>query len=142
MARETGMKVDRRKFLAGVAVAGAATSVSPPSPAATVADSATGEALARRPSVLPPSASVAAAEAGMPKEVPHASGRPGSDFMVDVIKKFDIKYLPSNPASSFRALHESLINYGENKTPEFLTAMHEESAVGMAHGTLRSPASR
>ena len=25
--------------------------------------------------------------------------------MVDVIKTLDIKYLPSNPASSFRALH-------------------------------------
>jgi hypothetical protein len=24
---------------------------------------------------------------------------PGSDFMVDVIKTLDIKYLPSNPAS-------------------------------------------
>jgi thiamine pyrophosphate-dependent acetolactate synthase large subunit-like protein len=128
------MKVDRRKFLAGVAVAGAATTVSPQSQAATLANSPAGEALARRPSALPPSASVAAAEAGIPKELPHSSHRPGSDFMVDVIKKFDIKYLPSNPASSFRALHESLINYGENKTPEFLTAMHEESAVGMAHG--------
>src|SRR5215213_4844015 len=138
MARQTGVKVDRRKFLAGVAVAGAATTVSP-SQAATVANSPAGEALARRPSVLPPSASMAAAEAGMPsKEAPHASGRPGSDFMVDVIKKLDIKYLPSNPASSFRALHESLINYGENKTPEFLTAMHEESAVGMAHGYFKA----
>ena len=54
--------------------------------------------------------------------------------MVDVIKTLDIKYLPSNPASSFRALHESLIDYGGNKQPEFLTCMHEESAVGMAHG--------
>ena len=54
--------------------------------------------------------------------------------MVDVIKTLDIKYLPCNPASSFRALHESLIDYGGNKQPEFLTCMHEESAVGMAHG--------
>src|SRR5207248_256302 len=56
------------------------------------------------------------------------------DFMVDVIKTLDIKYLPSNPASSFRGIHESLINYGGNKMPEFLTCMHEESAVAMAHG--------
>ena len=54
--------------------------------------------------------------------------------MVDVIKTLDIKYLPSNCASSFRGIHESLINYGSNKMPEFLTCMHEESAVGMAHG--------
>ena len=54
--------------------------------------------------------------------------------MVDVIKSLDIEYLPSNPASSFRGLHESLINYGDNKKPEFLTCTHEESSVAMAHG--------
>ena len=47
--------------------------------------------------------------------------RPGSDFM-------------SNPGSSFRSLQESIINYGGNKKPEFLTCMHEESSVAMAHG--------
>src|SRR5256886_16197576 len=79
---------------------------------------------------------VAAAESGTPKELSGAriGGVPGSDFMVDVINTLDIKYLPSNPASSFRAIHESLINYGGNKMPEFLTCAHEESAVAMAHG--------
>src|ERR1019366_2694904 len=48
----------------------------------------------------------------------------GADFMVDVIKTLDIKYLPSNPASSVRAIHESLIDYGGNKMPEFLTCTH------------------
>ena len=61
-------------------------------------------------------------------------GRPGSDFMVDVIKTLDIKYLPANPASSYRAIHESLINYGKNTMPEFLTCTHEEVGVGIAHG--------
>ena len=59
---------------------------------------------------------------------------PGSDFMVDVIKSLDIDYLPCNPAQSFRGLHESLINYGRNKKPEFLTCTHEEASVAMAHG--------
>jgi thiamine pyrophosphate-dependent acetolactate synthase large subunit-like protein len=77
---------------------------------------------------------VAAAETGIPKELPRIGGVAGSDFMVDVIKTLDIKYLPANPASSFRAIHESLINYGENKMPEFLTCAHEESAVAMGHG--------
>ena len=54
--------------------------------------------------------------------------------MVDVIKTLDIKYLPANCASSYRGIHESLINYGGNKMPEFLTCTHEESAIGMAHG--------
>ncbi|MGB8135719.1 MAG: thiamine pyrophosphate-dependent enzyme, partial [Pseudolabrys sp.] len=62
------------------------------------------------------------------------AGMPGSDFMVDVIKALDIPYLPSNPAQSFRGLHESLIDYGGNKKPEFLTCTHEETSVAMAHG--------
>ncbi|OLB75193.1 MAG: hypothetical protein AUI16_12665 [Alphaproteobacteria bacterium 13_2_20CM_2_64_7] len=125
-------EVSRRKFLAGVAVAGAASAV-PPAQAATTTSTS---AAPRRPSALPPTMHVAAAESGTPKELSGAriGGVPGSDFMVDVIKTLNIKYLPSNPASSFRGIHESLINYGGNKMPEFLTCAHEESAVGMAHG--------
>ncbi len=59
---------------------------------------------------------------------------PGSDFMVDVIKTLDIDYISTNPAHSFRGLHESLISYGKNKKPEWLTCLHEEVAVGMGHG--------
>ena len=82
-----------------------------------------------------PNAQAIAAEVGTPQaDGNRIGGVAGSDFMVDVIKTFDIKYLPSNCASSFRGIHESLINYGQNKMPEFLTCMHEESAVGMAHG--------
>ena len=54
--------------------------------------------------------------------------------MVDVIKSLEIEYVPSNSASSFRGLHELLINYGKNKKPEFLTVTHEEIGVAMAHG--------
>ncbi len=60
--------------------------------------------------------------------------RPGSDFMVDVIKSLDIEYICANPGSSFRGLQESVVNYGGNQSPEFITCCHEESAVGMAHG--------
>ena len=60
--------------------------------------------------------------------------RTGSDFMVDVIKSLKIDYACSNPGSSFRGLHESIINYGGNRSPEFITCCHEESSVGMAHG--------
>lgn len=60
--------------------------------------------------------------------------RPGSDFMLDVIKSLNIDYVAANPASSFRSLHESIVNYGGNRKPEFLTCMHEESSVAIAHG--------
>src|SRR6266700_943948 len=58
----------------------------------------------------------------------------GSDFMVDVIKSLGFEYVCSNPGSSFRALHESIINYGGNQKPEFITCCHEESSVAMGHG--------
>jgi thiamine pyrophosphate-dependent acetolactate synthase large subunit-like protein len=44
-----------------------------------------------------------------------------------------VEYLAANPGSTYESLHESLINYGDNKMPEFLTCCHEESAVAMAH---------
>src|SRR5215469_2236068 len=128
-------EVSRRKFLAGAAVAGATTALAPPAAKAATDASITAP---RRPSALPPTMQVAAAETDTPKELPRIGGVPGSDFMVDVIKGLDIKYLPSNPASSFRGIHESLINYGGNKNPEFLTCTHEESAAAMAHGYFKA----
>ncbi len=59
---------------------------------------------------------------------------PGSDFMVDVLKALGFEYVFANPGSSFRGLHESVVNYGGNRKPEFITCCHEESSVAMAHG--------
>src|SRR4249920_199720 len=123
-------KIDRRKFLAGVALAGAASA----SPEGAKAATPLIMKKAPRPSALRPSAAIAAAETGTPQISAKPAGMPGSDFMVDVIKSLDIPYLPSNPAQSFRGLHESLIDYGGNKKPEFLTCTHEETSVAMAHG--------
>jgi acetolactate synthase I/II/III large subunit len=129
MARKP--EVDRRKFLTSVAVAGAASAV---------ASEATGTAVDTtksqppKPSALRPSAAVAAAESAVPAALPHAEGRPGSDFMVDVLRSLKFEYLATNPASSCRGIHESLVNYGNNERPEMLTVMHEESGTGMAHG--------
>ena len=63
-----------------------------------------------------------------------AEGRAGSDFMLDVLKSLGFEYVCSVAGSSFRGLHESVINYGGNQNPEFLTCCHEESSVAMAHG--------
>jgi len=60
--------------------------------------------------------------------------RPGADFMVDVFKTLGFEYCAANPGSSFRGLQESLITYGGNKSPEWLTCCHEESSAAMAHG--------
>lgn len=130
--KQADPKLDRRRFLTAAAVAGAAGAVQP-------AAAATGAALPAQqqaPSALPPNEHMAAAETDIPNIPPYSSEhrRPGSDFMVDVIKTLDIKYLPANPASSYRALHESLIDYGKNTMPEYLTCTHEEVGVGIAHG--------
>ena len=37
--------------------------------------------------------------------------------MVDVFKSLDFEFVAANPGSSFRGLHESLINYGGNAKP-------------------------
>jgi acetolactate synthase-1/2/3 large subunit len=54
--------------------------------------------------------------------------------MVDVLKSLGIEYVCSVAGSSFRALHESVINYGGNQSPEFISCCHEESSVAIAHG--------
>ena len=114
---------DRRNFLkqavagAGTAAAAIGAARAADAPAKPVAASAAA------------SAPAAAAEGGV-----RSIERPGSDFMIDVIRTLDIDYVSTNPGSSFRSLHESLVNYGGNKKPELLTCTHEESAVAMAHG--------
>ncbi|MEA2902803.1 MAG: acetolactate synthase large subunit [Alphaproteobacteria bacterium] len=126
-------EVSRRKFLAGVAVTGAAVTTTSGASAATPPVGA-----ARKPAALRPTAHQIAAETGIPKDMPHLTGRPNSDFMVDVIKSMKIEHIYSNPASSFRGLHESLINYGKNSQPDFITCMHEESSVAMCHGNYKA----
>ena len=116
--------VDRREFMkraaAGAAAAGAAS----------IPGSA---ALAQTQT---PAGAVASPSTGEPQAETEVltSGRAGSDFMVDVIKSLGFPYICANPGSSFRGLQESIVNYGGNSAPEFLTCCHEESSVAMAHG--------
>ncbi len=56
-----------------------------------------------------------------------------SDVIVDLIKQFDFPYITLNPGASFRGLHDSLVNYGNNEPPMML-CNHEEIAVQIAHG--------
>ena len=59
--------------------------------------------------------------------------RYGSDVMVDAIKACGFRYVSLNPGSSFRGLHDSLVNFGGGD-PEMITCNHEKIAVGLAHG--------
>ena len=79
---------------------------------------------------MPEPAEAAPPEADTPdaKEVDVLTAdRTGSDVMADILKSLNFEYVASNPGSSFRALHESIINYGGNRMPELITCCHEES---------------
>ncbi len=62
-----------------------------------------------------------------------SKARFGSDLMVDAIKACGFPYVALNPGSSFRGLHDSLVNHGGN-VPEMILCQHEKIAVGIAHG--------
>ena len=53
--------------------------------------------------------------------------------MVDALQAHGLRYVSLNPGSSFRGLHDSLVNYGGN-SPEIIECPHEKVAVGLAHG--------
>lgn len=62
------------------------------------------------------------------------NGRFGSDLMVELMEQMGAEYVFINPGSSFRGLHDSLVNYHGNTNPKIVLATHEMTAVAMAHG--------
>ncbi len=56
-----------------------------------------------------------------------------SDVIVDLIKQYGFKHISLNPGASYRGLHDSLVNYGENDPP-MMICNHEKIAVQIAHG--------
>ncbi|HKE84201.1 MAG TPA: thiamine pyrophosphate-binding protein [Vicinamibacterales bacterium] len=140
------LAVNRRGFLKGAASAAAGAAAIATVPSADVTASPQSSA----PAATPPAGAAAQAPAPSPAQLERDAGavrpptggnaraavRPGSDLMVQVLRDLGIEYVAANPGSSFEGLQESVINYGNppNVKPEFITALHEESAVTMAHG--------
>lgn len=58
----------------------------------------------------------------------------GSDVLADALRDLGIEYMTVNPGSSFRGLHDSVVNYLGNERPQILLCLHEEHAVAIAHG--------
>jgi thiamine pyrophosphate-dependent acetolactate synthase large subunit-like protein len=58
----------------------------------------------------------------------------GSDAIAALLRQFAIPYACLNPGSSFRGLHDSLVNYNGNQDPQIVLCLHEEHAVSIAHG--------
>lgn len=58
----------------------------------------------------------------------------GSDVVADALRATGIPWVALNPGASYRGLHDSLVNYLGNESPQMLVCLHEETAVAIAHG--------
>ncbi len=56
-----------------------------------------------------------------------------SDVIVDLLHRYQLPYAALNPGASYRGLHDSIVNYGQNY-PCMMLCQHEETAVQIAHG--------
>ena len=102
--------------------------------------SATGSASA--PPVRPPNAAERAVETGAnlnPVDI-QIIDRPGSDYMVDVLKSLGFEYIFANPGSSFRGAARIAHQLRRQQEPEFITCCHEESS--RRHGATATPRSK
>jgi acetolactate synthase-1/2/3 large subunit len=120
--------IGRRNFLKSATLVGAAALT--PSAAARALPSAAQANL----KAAAPGPKQMAAETQPPSKDPVNQASSGGDFMVDVFKTLDIDYLSMNCASSFRGLHEAVINHADNAKPEILNCPHEDIAVHLAQG--------
>jgi len=62
-----------------------------------------------------------------------AKDRWASDVIVDMLHMYDLPHAALNPGASYRGLHDSIVNYGQNR-PTMMLCQHEETAVQIAHG--------
>jgi len=58
----------------------------------------------------------------------------GSDVVADALRALGIPYIALTPGASYRGLHDSIVNYLGNATPQMLLCVHEEAAIAIAHG--------
>ena len=76
------------------------------------------------------------AVAGLERPTPAGANAPGfgSDVIAEALRSLDIPYIALTPGASYRGLHDSIVNYLGNTTPQMLLCLHEEAAVAIAHG--------
>jgi len=94
--------------------------------------SPTNPARATTARVSPDTDATAALERPVPSGA-NAAGY-GSDVVAETLRALDIPYIALNPGASYRGLHDSIVNFLGNKTPQMLLCLHEEAAVAIAHG--------
>ena len=128
MSKRNDNAIARRNFLKGATLAGAAA-LAPP----TAANALPSAPKANLKAAVPGPRQMAV-ETQPPSKDPVNQSSSGGDFMVDVFQTLDIDYLSMNCASSFRGLHEAVVNRANNTKPEILNCPHEDIAVHMAQG--------
>src|SRR6202051_3926141 len=124
--RRQSAESSRRNFLKGAGLVGAAAAVNPG--AAGAAPAAPEPLKAAVPGPVQ-----TAVETLAPSNDPVNQTSSGGDFMTDVLNSLGIEYMAINCASSYRGLHEAIVNHGNNK-PEITTCVHEDIAVHMSQG--------
>jgi acetolactate synthase-1/2/3 large subunit len=137
MDSEKGARLGRRLFLKSAALGGVAAVAAPVGGAQT---KESGEA-----SSVEPNADRSQPRRAGPQPRPEETtprdelatySSCGGDYMVDVLRSLGIEYFAATPGNTFMGLHEAVINYGMLTQPNlrFITTMHEEASVAMAHG--------
>lgn len=58
----------------------------------------------------------------------------GSDAIAELLSRLDLPYIAMVPGSSYRGLHDSLVNYLGNTGPQLVVCLHEEHSVAIAQG--------
>ncbi|AXC50535.1 thiamine pyrophosphate-binding protein [Paracoccus suum] len=58
----------------------------------------------------------------------------GSDLMAELLRSMGVRHAFINPGSSFRGLHDSIVNCLDDRDPKLVLTTHEMIAVSMAHG--------
>ena len=58
----------------------------------------------------------------------------GSDPIAAVLSAVDVPYISLVPGSTYRGLHDSIVNFLGNRQPQMVLAIHEECAVSIAQG--------
>ncbi len=82
---------------------------------------------------IAPNAAVAGIEAAIGTHKPNQPEY-GSDAVVELLNGFGFDYAFLNPGSSYRGLHDSIVNYNANVKPKVVLGLHEDAVTAMAQG--------
>ena len=57
----------------------------------------------------------------------------GSDVCAQMLRTLKVKYVTLYPGASYRGLHDILVNFLGNETPQMLLCLNEDYVVSIAH---------